>query len=198
MIQTIFGVHLPPRRKKRRKYRFTLKFVLLNTVPSKKNRQRARINRGKALDHYDRIMKENKGRPFSREDMKKVLLDIKAFIYHGNEYQAWAEYARTELNKQAAQWHQWKGDRLVFPITNCSINIYHSWKDDLIRDNSNKAETIHDILIEAGVIAGDNWQVMSPNESDADLYRDEINENITLICINCYEDLPEKKKIEIK
>lgn len=186
MIQTIFGVHLPPRRQKRRKYLYTLKFVLTGTVPSKKNRQRARINLKKALDHYDRLLKDQKGK-FSREDMKTVLLGIKPFIYHGNQYQQWAEATRKELNRQAALWHEAKGDRLIFPVNNCSVKIYHYWKDDIIRDNSNKAETIHDILIEAGIIAGDNWQVMTPNESDADLYKDEILESITLICISVYK-----------
>jgi hypothetical protein len=185
--KTIHGVVIPPRKKKLgRRQAFTINFVLTGIVPSKKNRQLATIN-------YNKILKQFRDRSVSGKidyaAAKQILLDNKPFIRYSKGFQAWEEEALNVLQQQAASWRSRlvkKGYEVFYPITDCSVKIYHYWKDNNVRDNSGKAETIHDLLVKAGIITNDSWQHLTPNEADADLYDTEILDHITEIQVTAY------------
>jgi hypothetical protein len=185
MIRTIFGVHIPPRRRNARKVLYTLPFVLTGTIPSKKNRQRARISWKPAMTLAKTMIAE-KG-SLSLADLYVILKALVPYVSPPPEFDNWNKQARSIIVQQAAV-HAARCKGLMFPITTrCRIKIYHYWMDNDVRDNSNKAETIHDMLVEAGIIAGDNWQCLYRNEAEAELYRGEILDHITEISLTVYD-----------
>ncbi len=192
MKRNIHGVSIPNRKKKRRKKIATLTYILTGTVPSKKNEQAAWVNRGPAFKRYATIIK-SKG-SLSREDFVSIVSELRPYIRPGENFKKWHVEAKASIQAQQKKIYKSLVDRgivIEFPASNVSIRIYHYWKDDLIRDNSNKAETIHDLMVDCGILAGDNWQVLTPNEADADLYKGEIVDHITEISLTVYEPTPE-------
>lgn len=192
-IKTIHGVPIPPKKKKlHRKDAQTIDFVITGVIPSKKNRQIATINRKKLL----KVIKDwlGAGSP-GIGSLFAAIKEVKPYIRHSKKFQAWEEEKKALIVSQACTWSdrlRAKGYEFSYPISEASITIDHYWKDDRIRDNSNKSETIHDILVSAGVLAGDNWQCLTPTHADADLYEGEITDHITVIRVTAYNWLKKK------
>lgn len=187
MITKSHGIYLPPRKKKVRNKSITIRFVLTGTIPSKKNRQIATMNWiGIVRAIKAIVMKKSKMAAFF--DIIAVFKKNKPFIRPADEFKVWNEKAKAVIIEQAQTNKQYfKKFDLSYPIQESSISIYHYWKTNAIRDNSNKAETIHDLLVECGIIAGDNWQCLSPNKADADLYRGDLLDHITVIDLTAYK-----------
>jgi hypothetical protein len=190
MPRARFGVFIPPRKKRSwRKHPVTLEFVLTGAVPSKKNRQRAAIMTSWFFNQVKKWVAGRSSIPSTDllNQQKELLKQLKPFIRPSGGFPAWADHTKAKLIEQAAIWRITYPD-LIFPITRCSIKIYHYWKDDRVRDNSNKADTLHDIFKEAGIISDDRWQVLHETHSEADLYEGEILDHITTINIttDCY------------
>jgi hypothetical protein len=185
MIRTIHGVHIPPRRKNSRKVLYTLRFVITGTVPSKKNRQRARISWKAAIVKAKEILKA-KG-SINLADLFTILRALVPYVSPPPAFDEWEKKAIGIVVEQAAQ-ERLSYPELIFPIgTRCRLKIYHYWADNDVRDNSNKAETLHDVFVKAGIIAGDNWQCLFRNEAEAELYRGEITDHITEISLTVYD-----------
>jgi hypothetical protein len=186
-IKTIHGYHIPPRKKKPcRENAFTIDFVIPGIIPSKKNRQIATID-------FRKVVKIMRDLSFGRTNLQEAIARFKTckpYIRHSKKFQAWEEATKELLIKQAATWMariEKKGYRgVAFPISDASIKICHFWKDNLRRDNSGKAETIHDIFVLAGILADDDWQHMTPTNADANCYSGEILDHITEIQITAY------------
>lgn len=173
-------VNLPPRKKKVFKKALRITFLLVGTVPSKKNRQLADAKKGKI---YAVIRKYN--RPCAA--LFKELKEVKPFIRNSVKYLEWEEKAIQEVKKQSPKWEEtYAAHGFHFPIKKASISIYHYWADIARRDNSNKMETINDLLKKAGIITDDTWANLSPIKSDADCYKGEIRKHITEITLTAY------------
>lgn len=186
-IKRIHGVYIPPKKKKlHRRTAQTIDFVITGTIPSKKNRQIAAINWKKI---YSILVDLFQAKKLSVVRVFKAIKEVKPYIRQSKEFQEWEEAAKQRLIEQAATWAnrlRSKGYELTFPISEASIVIDHYWKENRIRDNSNKVETLHDMLVSAGILAGDNWQCLTPTHADADCYEGEITDHITVIKVTAY------------
>lgn len=146
------------------------------------------INRGWIINEFDKIFAKKK--VFTRTDMIYLVGQIRPYIAYDNDYNNWLEKAKETINFQARDQLQKlkaRGIDIIFPIGNSSIKVYHYWRTNTVRDNSNKGETIHDLLVDCNVIVGDNWQAMTPTHGDADIYRDEILDHITEINLTVFK-----------
>lgn len=175
--------NLPPRKKRIYKNNLIMRFIIPGILPSKKNCQIPSINRNR----QKKILQNNLGKPVTQDIIEQILA-IKPYIRSSERYKKWEEPVCQDLVLQAARWHKtYENKALSFPITKATITIYHYWKDDAARDNSNKAESIHDTLVKIGVIADDRWQVLYKHTAEADNYSGEILEHLTVFTITAHE-----------
>jgi hypothetical protein len=185
----ISPVHIPPRKKRSAGKTITLKFVLTGTVPSKKNMQVPTINRkaiNRKIDVFYQANVNIQAKNFVKW-AKGLIKDVKPFIRNPEKFRIWEESTKELIVERAKYWKQrYEHEGLIFPITRCSISIYHYWSDNYTRDNSNKAETIHDILVATGIIADDTYQCLFKTESEAECYKGEILDHITEIYITAH------------
>ncbi len=187
MIQSSHGVYLPPRKKKNRPKALTMRFVLTGTIPSKKNRQIATMNWKRILKAISGILSKSGG-SIKMKEIVAVFKENKPYVRQSEDFRKWNDEAKAIILSQAQKWSRsLEKHNMIFPVRVASVSIYHYWKDNLVRDNSNKAETIHDLLVDAGVISGDSWQQLNPIKAEADIYRHEIKDHITVIDLTAYE-----------
>jgi hypothetical protein len=64
-----------------------------------------------------------------------------------------------------------------------SVKVYHYFKDNIERDLTNKADSINDLMVAAGIIKDDNWQIIKQIHSEAEIYKGEIVQAITRVDI---------------
>jgi hypothetical protein len=188
-IKTIFGVTIPPRKKKRGREPgckvVTMDFVITGAIPSKKNRILPAFDFLKVL----KIITDLGSHKITVAQAIDRLKTCKPYLRHSKKFREWEEQAKQLLITQAGIWAgrlRAKGYDVQFPISDASISIYHYWKDNAERDNSNKAETIHDLLISAGIITKDSWQCLTPTLADAECYQGEILDHITEINLTAF------------
>jgi CRISPR/Cas system CSM-associated protein Csm2 small subunit len=168
----------------------TLEFVLTGWVPSKKNLQIPYFNKVWVFRQFKIWLQTN---PELRHGaLRRFFVDlvnsIRPHIQNSKKFRDWEEAAKATCITQAAYWHDvFKAHGLAFPITRCSITIYHYWKDRIARDNSNKAESIHDMLVAAGIILDDQYGCLVRTSSEAGCYKDEITDHITLVNVTAYD-----------
>lgn len=175
-ITSLFGITLPPRKKKIYKGFLVLRFLLEKTLPSKKNQWVAANNYRQLKAKVDSSWTASQVLDFFDENMK-------SYIRPNNNYLAFEKRTIETLIEQAS-YYQRKYSKygLSFPIHNSTSSIYFYWADNKGRDSTNKTETIHDILVDSGILANDSWQKLTPIHLDAEDYNGEIEHNI--ICID--------------
>lgn len=189
--RTRFGYIIPPWRddvEKEANKHITIEFIIAGRVWSKKNSQHPTINRSAAIakiKNYFRTMKSISPKEFFKFCVKLVV-ELKPYIRNPTEFTDWETKIKEEIVAQAAHWKQ-SYPQLSYPITHCSINISHYWADEYDRDNSNKAETIHDILVSTGIIADDGYKCLYKNSARAACYKDEMVTSITSIYLTAYK-----------
>lgn len=117
-----------------------------------------------------------------------LIRKIKPYIMRPRKYIEWEDAVKLKIVDQAQYWRNvFEAQGLQYPITRCSISIRHYWADDRIRDNSNKSETLHDILVSSGIIVDDNDKCLYLNKAEAQSWKGEIRQSITLIHITAYD-----------
>jgi hypothetical protein len=186
MIQRSHGVYLPPRKNKNRSGYITVRFVLTGMVPAKKNRQIATINRLHILSRGAAFARHGE---FSVKVLKRILEEksSKPYIRRSKKFEEWNTAAKAIIATQAAKHiKSYEKYNLSFPIKEASISIYHYWKDNYIRDSSNRLDTVQDLLVEAGILLDDSWHNLSPVKVDADIYAGEILDHITVVDLTAY------------
>lgn len=173
-------INVPPRKKRAAGQTLRLTFVLTGTVPSKKNMQVPAINKkqiAKIIRSYDKIT----------DNLVNEVLSVKSKILNSQTFQDWEEWAGAEIHLQSLQWvKKYKKYNFTYPIKKASISIYHYWADNNIRDNSNKMESINDLLVKQNIICDDTWATLSPVLADADCYKGEIRDHVTEITVTAY------------
>ena len=92
--------------------------------------------------------KNNKSIRFNRKTRKP-------FITSSDDYKKWHQYASLQINTQ-------KSDikNVQFPIQKCDYietTLFYGTKHR--SDNTNKTESVHDLLVDMGVLQDDNWQI---------------------------------------
>lgn len=175
-ITSLHGILLPPKKKLVVKKYVTVRFVLVGTIPSKKNMIWADSNfnllsvpaTAKTIPEYKAWLKEN----------------LNVFIRNSKKYKDWVEEQSPVILKQAAkEAARYKDHGLIFPLTNTSVKVYHYWADNQARDNSNKYDSIIDLLVACKILQDDRWQNVTENASASECYHGEILDHITTIDI---------------
>lgn len=175
--------HIPKRKVRRFEYNLPMRFLIVGTIPSKKNCQLADANKSR----INSILQRFKGRELTQEIIDEVL-SVRPFIRNSERYKKWEERWRADLVLQAAEWKvTYEKHGLTFPLTKATISIYHFWKDNQERDNSNKAESIHDTLVACGILSSDAHQCLYRFETAADVYKDDILRHLTTFTITAHE-----------
>lgn len=104
----------------------------------------------------------------SKKNSKNLIWSKKhkrSFIISSNDYTAW-EATQTKI---VAVWayNVAKKHGIQFPLTKASCKIIFYWSNDRRLDNTNKAESIHDMLVKSKVITDDRWQVLNPTSQES-------------------------------
>lgn len=98
-----------------------------------------------------------KGRIPSKKNSKDIIKRGKRkFIVPSKKHQEWHDDAMWQVKAQKPK----------YGINRCSINLLFRMPDNRRADLSNKEESIMDLLVDAGVITDDSWQVVRPKNSD--------------------------------
>ncbi len=176
-ITSIHGILLPPKRRQAICRHITIRLAITGTIPSKKNQLYASTNlpllRG-SLYRFTVV----------REAIDWLERHMTAFLKNSKRWEEWVEKTKPVLLRQAKseekKYAKWG---VNLPLDNVSIRVYHYWKDNRVRDNSNKFESIADLLVDAGILKDDSWQVIGKNESESECYEGEILDHITTIDI---------------
>lgn len=177
--------HIPPRKNVKHAVNLAMRFVIPGIIPSKKNSQIALIN-SKRIDDMLRYTMKKKLKV--DEDLIERIHNVKPHIVNANRYVKWEKAVIEDLILQKNTWlqsYQHKG--IQFPIRKATISVYHYWKDNIRRDNSNKAEGIHDALVKAGILLDDDYKCLYKTISEADMYSGEILDHLTIFTITAHE-----------
>lgn len=93
----------------------------------------------------------------SKKNSKVFSMRLKR-LFPSSKYQQWHKHA---MNEVLAQRHTLSA--FTLPLMKCqsiTVTIYYG---DMRRcDNSNKVESVHDLLVDSGILADDSWQVTGP------------------------------------
>lgn len=176
-ITSLHGIILPPKKKQVVDRYITLRLVITGIIPSKKNLIYASSNLPLLL-----------GSLYAFKAVKECVdwlrKHLKPFVKNSARYEEWVQKIRPVVLRQAkaeeAKYAKWG---IELPLDNVSIRVYHYWKDNSRRDNSNKYDTIVDLLVSCCILKDDTWQVVGKNESEAECYAGEILDHITTIDI---------------
>ena len=176
-ITSLHGILLPPKKKMIVKKYITVSFVIVGTIPSKKNMIWAATNLFKLLRKLYSFQVVKECVDWLRENLQ-------AFIRNSKKYTDWVEVQTPVILKQAAtEAGKYSTHGLIFPLTNTTVKVYHYWADNMVRDNSNKYDSIIDLLVECKIITDDSWQVVEENKSASQCYKGQILDHITRIDI---------------
>lgn len=176
-ITSLHGILLPPKHKQIVERYITIRLVITGIIPSKKNLIYASSNLPLLLGSLYKFSVVKECVDFLRKSLKP-------FVKNSARYEEWVKKVRPVVLRQAkaeeAKYAKWG---IELPLDNVSIRVYHYWKDNSRRDNSNKYDTIVDLLVSCCILKDDTWQVVGKNESEADCYAGEIMDHITTIDI---------------
>lgn len=176
-ITSLHGILLPPKRKQVVSKYITIRLIITGTIPSKKNQLYASTNlpllRG-SLYRFTVV----------KDCVDWLQSHLKAFLKNSKRWEDWVEKTKPVLLRQAkAEEKKYRKWGIKLPLDNVSIRVYHYWKDRTARDNSNKFDSIADLLVLCGIIIDDSWVVVGKNESESECYEGEILDHITTIDI---------------
>lgn len=93
----------------------------------------------------------------SKKNCKQIFRNSKtgkSFITSSNAYKDFQKSALIQLEQQKSN------NQIKFPIEKCkSITVHIHYGTLHLKDNSNTIESVHDLLVDAGIISDDNWMV---------------------------------------
>lgn len=178
-ITSLFGTYMPPKRKFKASRHLTITFMILGTIPSKKNHIWAASN-----FHFVKKKLYAFKTVASCINYLSGKQGLKVFIQNSKVYNGWVKEQTPKIHEQAKVWNEkFKAHGLRFPLDNVSVKVYHYWKDNIERDLTNKADSINDLMVAAGIIKDDNWQIIRQIHSEGEMYRGEILQAITRVDI---------------
>ena len=162
----------------------TITFVLQGRLISKKNNQMAIVRKKEARSYLDSCRKKGEKPTYKMLD---DALNIAKAQFIGNKL--YAECQRTFLPVLAQQKAIWSsrlaGKGLQFPLKRASLTLRFYFKDKYRTDTVNKQQTVQDLLVEAGIIADDDYKTINPITAESGCYKDLITQDIALIRLSC-------------
>lgn len=100
------------------------------------------------------------GRIPSKKNSKQIFQNKrtgKPFITTQKNYKSWHTVQSLQLNLQKSKYN--------LPIKKCEkVTLKLFYGDYLVADNTNKADSIHDLLVDNGILEDDNWKVTGRTE----------------------------------
>lgn len=196
-IRTYFGIFIPPYKEEKVSKRgdnVTLRFVLQDYFPSKKNKIIPFTERSEAKKHITKSF-ENLPSVISKEQAIKIATDaiykVNSRIVGSTEYKEFVKENKDKLQLQMKYYHDIYGHKgLIFPISKGKIKIRFLFKSNYRLDTISKEESILDILVSCGVIADDNRFILNPAVREGISHKGNITEDIADI----YITIPLKSK----
>jgi len=92
-----------------------------------------------------------RGRIPSKKNSKQIVGGSRPFLIPSKNYKIWHEEKMWEL----------KAYRVKTPISKCSIDIDIMFPDHRKADLTNKAESINDLLVDAGILEDDDHKILN-------------------------------------
>jgi hypothetical protein len=182
-IKTYFGIPIPPWKPKKIKAASpTLTFVLKGKIPSKKNNNQS-VCVTQAAQQY--ITDHANGGSISVANAREAVRKVTSKIIPNIPYNNFISANMGFIEEQREVWRkrmQDKGRELIYPIRRASVKIRFYWAHKHRQDTMNKTQTILDLLVQAMILADDDYTVCDPI-AEGQLYKDEIVDNICEIKI---------------
>lgn len=180
---TYFGVPIPPF--KEQKYTpssTTIRFVIIGSIPAKKNQQQAVCTRKIARDWANKKAKQ--GLPPTWKDIQQAISMCNAKMRGNAKYKEFIERQRPIIIKQMQFWSEKLANKgLVFPINKATLSLKLYFKNRHIKDTVNAQQSIQDLLVDCGVIIDDNYKSLNPITSASACYADELIYDIASIVL---------------
>lgn len=161
----------------------TIRFVITGKIPSKKNNQQSVTVRKDARSWAKANQKS--GKQATWDDVNKAIGMCYSKMRGNEDYMEFVKVVKPKLQAQAAWWAERLGPKgLIFPIQRAAMSLDLHFKDRYVTDTVNKQQTIQDVLIEAGIIANDDYKSLNPIHSESACYYQEIHDNIAFISLS--------------
>jgi hypothetical protein len=190
-LMTFFGITLP--HWEQENYgggTATITFVLKGRLISKKNNQMAIVSHKEAEKWLNNRLQTAKKLTYA--DIKTGLRMCKSVFIGNKLYSECKKKFVPVLEAQKKVWEERLADKGVkFPLKKATLTTRFYFKDGYRTDTINKQETVQDLLVEAGVIADDDYKTLNPIHAESGLYKNKITENIALVRLSCH--IPNKK-----
>jgi hypothetical protein len=183
-FQTYFGVPVPPWKEELLGAgAATIRFVVLGSIPSKKNNQMAVTVKKNARAWIRRQSKD--GKIVTLNDALYAI-DLCHSKMRGNaKYAAFLEEQKPLILQQAAGWSERLSHKgLVFPIQRATMNLRLYFSKRYVTDTVNKQQSIQDLLVDCGILANDDYRTLNPISSASACYVDEIVNDIAFISLS--------------
>lgn len=183
-FQTYFGVPIPPWKEELLGAgAATIRFVILGSIPSKKNNQQAVTIKRNARAWIRR--QANGGKMVTLNDALYAI-DLTHSKMRGNaKYLEFLEKTKPEILAQAAVWSERLGPKgLIFPLSKATMNLRMYFAKRYITDTVNKQQSIQDLLVDCGILANDDYKTLNPITSASACYVDEIVHDIAYISLS--------------
>lgn len=183
-FQTYFGVPIPPfKEEKLGAGSITIRFVITGRVPSKKNSQQSVAIRKKARDYLKNLL--NRNGSITYDDAQRAIGKCYSKMRSNAEYKAFITYAKPIIIQQAAEWSVRLRDKgLIFPLQKATLSLRFYFNNRYITDTVNKQQTMQDLLIEAGIIANDDYKSLNPIHAASACYVEELVESIAFVSLS--------------
>lgn len=183
---TYFNTALPPfKEEKYSSSATTIRFVISGPIPSKKNNQQAVSIRQVARNWANSQKKSSK--PPTWDDVHHAISLCSSKMRGNEKYNDFIKEQKPEIQKQMAKWASRLNSKgLIFPITKATMTLKLYFKSRYVTDTVNKQQTIQDLLVDAGVIANDDYNTLNPIISKSACYYEEITKDIASISITTF------------
>ena len=178
-----FGVAIPPfKEEKLGAGSITIRFVLTGRVISKKNNNQAIAVRKPA---HDWASKQEQYRQPTWQDVHKAINMVKGKMIGNFAYKEFLAKHKPIIIEQMQEWSSRLQDKgVIFPLSKATMSLRLYIKDKYRRDTLNAAQTITDLLVDAGVIFDDDDLHLDPIHAASARYYDELLHNIAFISLS--------------
>jgi len=129
--------------------------------------------------------KQNAGETITFQDALEAVNLVYSKMRGNQDYQEFVKEQKPKIISQMQDWSSRLYDKgLIFPLQKASMNLRLYFKNRYITDTVNKQQTIQDLLIEAGVIANDDYKTLNPISSASACYHEEVIHDIAFVSLS--------------
>ncbi len=190
-----FGVTLPVwEAEKMGAGAITITFMLKGRLISKKNNQMAVVRKKEAVNWFEKRLKS--GKKLTMADIKSGLTLTKAQFIGNKLYSECQKVFLPQLEHQKQFWVDGLGQNgLKFPLKKAKVSFRFYFKDKYRTDTLNKQQTFQDLLVEAGILADDDYKTLAYYSAESGCYKDKVVDNVAIARVSFI--MPKKNKVKI-